>query len=137
MVDFAKMLDPEWQAQRRLEREKEEVLREAHDKKLRAAVELCLIVCEGLPANERSLVRNCRMRLNTYVTVSAAQEKWLLDIAARVLAEAAGMYAAGDAEGEHPTYPRASWPHAKEFDGASCAYWAWVLHQEDVARHYG
>lgn len=132
MVDFSKMLDPEWQAQRRREREEDEARRDAHDKKLRAAVELCLMVVEDLAENERSLIRNCRMRLNTYQVVSDKQEKWLLDIATRVRTETVARYASGQEDGEHPTFPRTSWPHAEEFGGDTCAYWAWVLHQVAV-----
>jgi hypothetical protein len=132
MVDFAKLRDPEWQAKVRQEREAEEAQREAHDKKLRAAVELCMMKSEDLAENERSLVRNCRMRLNTYQAVSEKQEKWLLDVALREQIKTAKLYAGGDVDGEHPTHLLTNWPHAKEFDGASCGYWAWVLHQVEV-----
>lgn len=132
MVDFSKLLDPEWQASARKEREEAQSLHEAHERKLRAAVELCLIVSESLHESERSLVRNCRMRLNSFQAVSEKQEKWLLDIAAREQLKAAARYSSGNVEGEHPVHVRTRWPYADEFDGASSAYWAWVLHQVEV-----
>jgi hypothetical protein len=132
MVDFSKLRDPEWQAQARREREEAEALREAHDKKLKAAVELCLIASESLAENERSLVRNCRMRLNTYQAVSDKQEKWLLDIAAKLRSSVVARFAGGVETGEHPAYTRANWPHAEEYGADPSAYWAWVRHQVEV-----
>lgn len=129
MVDFTKLNDPVWREARRLEREAEEAKREAHDKKLRAAVELGLQRDEHLTEKERSLVRNCRMRLNTFGTVTEPQEKWLLDIAARERKIQVERFAGGNDAGEHPTYLRSAWPEAAEFDSDSNAYWAWVLHQ--------
>jgi hypothetical protein len=129
MVDFAKLRDPEWQAKHRAEREAEQAKLEAHEKKLRAAVELGLQVDESLTEAERSLVRNCRMRLNTFQHVTEKQEKWLLDIAARMRKVQVDRFAGGDENGEHPSYARIAWPHAGEFDSDSNAYWAWVLHQ--------
>jgi hypothetical protein len=129
MVDFSKLNDPAWREARRLEREAAEAKQEAHDKKLRAAVELGLMLDESLNEKERSLVRNCRMRLNTFQAVTEAQEKWLLDIAARMRKVQVERFASGDENGEHPSYARSAWPHAAEFNSDSNAYWAWVLHQ--------
>lgn len=129
MVDFAKLRDPEWQAKFRAEQEAEQARIEARDKMLRAAVELGLQRDEHLNEKERSLVRNCRMRLNTFGSVTEAQEKWLLDIAARERKVQVDRFAGGDENGEHPSYSRAAWPQAAEFNSDSNAYWAWVLHQ--------
>lgn len=129
MVDFAKLRDPEWQAKFRAEQAAEQDRIEARDKKLRAAVELGLQRDEHLNEKERSLVRNCRMRLNTFGSVTEPQEKWLLDIAARECRIQVERFASGNDAGEHPTYLRSAWPQAAEFDSDSNAYWAWVLHQ--------
>lgn len=129
MVDFAKLRDPEWKAKFRAEQEAEQNRIEARDKKLRAAVELGLQRDEHLNEKERSLVRNCRMRLSTFGTVTEPQEKWLLDIATRERKLQVARYARGNENGEHPFYPRSTWPEADKFDSDSNAYWAWVLHQ--------
>ena len=80
-IDFKKLSDPVWQAEQRKLRESEEARREAIDRQLRDAVDICLIAYESLSAEERSLVHNCRLQLNTCRTLSEKQQKWLLDIA--------------------------------------------------------
>lgn len=129
MVDFAKLRDPVVQAEIRAKIAAEQAALESHEKKLRGAVDLGLQLDESLTEAERSLVRNCRTRLLTYQSVSEKQEKWLLDIASRLRKEQANRFAAGDDNGEHPTYTRDKWPHATEFESNNSAYWAWVLHQ--------
>lgn len=84
MIDFKKLNDPEWQAKVRAEREKEEAEREAIEKRHREAVDTCMEAYDSLSEKERSLVRNCRTRLNTYLMLSDPQVKWLLDIESRV-----------------------------------------------------
>lgn len=82
MVDFAKLMDPEWQAQRRVEREEEERVAQEQEGRVRAAIQLLYHgdgVYDKLTEKEQGLVRSCRA---AYVT-TPAQEKWLLDIAAR------------------------------------------------------
>lgn len=136
MVDFSKLRDPVWQEKVRKEREAEEAAREAHDKMLRDAVDVCLTAHESLAEGERSLVRNCRTRLNTYLSLSEKQEKWLLDITKRVREELAektseliDLCADGDPAGEHPTYTRSTWPSAGDATVDASAYWVWVLGQ--------
>lgn len=133
-LDFAKLNDPAWREQVRLEREAEQEKAQAHEKKLRQAVNLCLEANETLTENERSLVRNCRTRLNACSPVSASQEKWLLDIAKRVREQLADKvnvlvmrYAKGDPNGEHPRFPRSEWPLASEAGTDAADYWVWVL----------
>jgi hypothetical protein len=134
MVDFTKLNDPAWREKMRLEREAEQAKAAAHEKVLRRALNVCLEACETLPSNERSLVRNCQQRLNTYLPLSEKQEKWLLDIAARVRKELdvkvqalIDKHAAGNELGEHPTYPRSDWPLAEESADSPRDYWFWVL----------
>ncbi len=86
-LDFSKLNDPAWKEKMRLEREAEDAAREALDLKLREALDTCLEAIETLAENERSLVRNCRTRLNTYLLPSEKQQKWLHDIAARLVAK--------------------------------------------------
>ncbi len=86
-LDFSKLNDPAWKEKMRLEREAEDAAREALELKLREALDVCLAELETLAENERSLVRNCRTRLNTYLLPSEKQQKWLLDIAARLAAQ--------------------------------------------------
>jgi hypothetical protein len=83
-LDFTKLNDPAWREKMRLEREAEEAKVEALERKLRDALEICLPAIETLSETERSLVRNCRTRLNMYLLPSDKQQKWLLDIAARL-----------------------------------------------------
>lgn len=82
-IDFAKLLDPAYQAELRAEREAEQAKREAHDKKLRHALDCCLDHYETLTSKEQSFVASVRGRLNVF-GVSEAQEKWLLDIEHRI-----------------------------------------------------
>ncbi len=86
-LDFSKLNDPAWKEKMRLEREAEDAAREALERKLREALDVCLADIETLAENERSLVRNCRTRLNTYLLPSEKQQSWLLDIAARLAAQ--------------------------------------------------
>lgn len=88
MLDFDRLNDPEWQAKVRAERLREEEAREALERRHRQALDICLDAFESLSESERSLVRNCRMRLNSYLMLSAAQAKWLLDIEKRVVSTA-------------------------------------------------
>lgn len=80
-IDFKKLNDPVWREEQRKLREAEEAEREAIERQLRDAVDICLDAHESLSEAERSLVRNCRMLLNTFRTPSEKQQKWLLDIA--------------------------------------------------------
>lgn len=84
-LDFSKLLDPEWQALVRAEREAEEAQREARETLLRRAIDVCLDGYEDeLSEQERSLVRSVRHKLNTFGIPSQPQERWLLDIAERL-----------------------------------------------------
>ncbi|KWA84191.1 hypothetical protein WL29_22790 [Burkholderia ubonensis] len=133
-IDFKKLSDPEWQAQARKEREEEAAKAQAHEKMLRRELDICLEAYETLTENERSLVRNCQSRLNSYLLLTQKQEKWLLDIARLVRAELApkvkalvDRHAKGDTQGEHPGYPRSNWPLAKDVGVDQADYWLWVL----------
>jgi hypothetical protein len=133
-IDFKKLNDPAWQAQVRKEREEAEAKAAAHEKMLRRELNICLEVCETLESNERSLVRNCQTRLNTYLPISEKQEKWLLDIAKKVRKDLdvkvkalIEKHANGDEAGEHRSYPRSNWPLAQECADNPRDYWFWVL----------
>lgn len=134
MIDFAKLSDPEWQAQARKESEEAAAKAQAHEKMLRRELDICLEAYETLTETERSLVRNCQSRLNSYQLLSQKQEKWLLDIARVVRNELApkvkalvDRHAKGDTQGEHPGYPRSNWPLAKDIGVDQADYWLWVL----------
>lgn len=137
-IDFSKLNDPEWRETERKAREAEAARLEAHDKVLNEAVDLCLLGHETLTEAERSLVRSCRTRLNTYLPLSEKQEKWLLDIAKRVrterdkrIADLVTRYADGDMAGEHPAYPRSAWQVTSQ-DCLDTSYWGWVLFSLDL-----
>ncbi|WP_420213459.1 hypothetical protein ACN8ZM_40310 (plasmid) [Burkholderia aenigmatica] len=136
MIDFAKLKDPEHRARVRQEIDEQQAKAEAHEKMLRRELAVCLeaLDYEMLREDERSLVRNCRTRLNSYLQLSEKQEKWLLDIAKRVRAAAAvsilaliDLHANGSKLGEHPAYPRHDWPLFGEPDVDPDDYWFWVL----------
>lgn len=80
-IDFAKLNDPDFIAKCRAEDE----ARSAAEAKQREAVNLCLEhnTFESLSANERSLVRSCQHKLNTFGIISEKQEDWLFSIAKR------------------------------------------------------
>jgi hypothetical protein len=133
-VDFKKLNDPVWREQMRVEREAAEAKAAAHEKMLRRELNLCQEACETLAENERSLVRNCQQRLNSYLPLSEKQEKWLLDIASRVRKELdvkvqalIDKHANGNELGEHLTHPRGNWPLAEECADSPRDYWFWVL----------
>ncbi|WP_175762260.1 hypothetical protein [Burkholderia anthina] len=136
MIDFAKLNDPEHRARVRQEIDEQRAKAEEHEKMLRRELAVCLeaLDYDMLREDERSLVRNCRSRLNTFLQLSEKQEKWLLDIARRVRAAAAtsilaliDRHAEGNKLGEHPTYPRREWPLLGEPDVDPDDYWFWVL----------
>lgn len=83
-IDFEKLRDPEYQAQMRKQREEEERQREAKDKEIRGLVDKCMDAYDSLSEREQSFIRSCRTRINTYLLLSEAQEKWLRDIAGRL-----------------------------------------------------
>ncbi len=83
-IDFSKMNDPEWQAKVRAEADAKQALQEEREAKLRQAVHTGLDQYESLSEKERSLINSVRYRLNTFGLVSEAQEKWLMEIAARI-----------------------------------------------------
>lgn len=82
-LDFKKLMDPEWSAKVRRELEAEQAKAQERDKMLRDYVDTALDHYEQLTERERDFVRSCRTRLNTYVSLSEPQEKWMRDIAAR------------------------------------------------------
>lgn len=84
MIDFKKLMDPEHMAKVRAEREAEELKQAEKDKEIRSLVDKCFEHIGTLSERERSLVRNCRQRINSYFSLSDAQEKWLRDIASRL-----------------------------------------------------
>jgi hypothetical protein len=138
-IDFARLNDPAVREQMRVEREAAEAKAEAHEKMLRRELNICLESSETLEQNERSLVRNCQQRLNTYLPLSDKQEKWMLDIAKRVRKDLEVKvqalivkHANGDELGEHLAYPRSNWPLAEECADAPRDYWFWVLRLVDV-----
>lgn len=82
-IDFAKLNDPEWQAAAKAEREAEAAKLQAAREAWKQQVSVCLDNEDNLNARERSLVNSCRFALAQWQSLSAAQEKWLKDIAAR------------------------------------------------------
>lgn len=84
-IDFKKLNDPAWQEQMRQEREAESARLEARQKEFEGLVDTCLKGIESLSDTERSLVRSCRTLLCTYRFPSEKQEKWLRDIAAKLM----------------------------------------------------
>ncbi|MFY2597400.1 hypothetical protein ACOTHJ_15450 [Achromobacter xylosoxidans] len=84
MIDFKKLMDPEYMAEARAEREAEDRKQEEKDKEIRALVNKCLEHVESLPERERSFIRSCQHRINTYRLLTEPQEKWLRDIAGRL-----------------------------------------------------
>ncbi|MBK3780408.1 hypothetical protein G3A43_09175 [Paraburkholderia aspalathi] len=86
MVDFKKLMDPAHQEQMRIEREAEQARAEEHEKKLRGWLNTVDEHVEELAEKERSFIRNCRFRLNSFLLLSEPQEKWLKDIAAKFAA---------------------------------------------------
>ncbi len=83
-IDFNKLNDPEWRAKVRAEEDAKQALLKEREDKLRQAVHTGLDQYERLSEKERSLIDSVRYRLNTFGLVSEAQEKWLMEIAARV-----------------------------------------------------
>jgi hypothetical protein len=101
---------------------------------LRVAIHTCLAAREDLTQPELGLVRSCRELLKAVVPLTAGQQKWLLDIAQRTNGEVAEdidrlvhKWANGNADGEHPTYPREKWPLAGVKGLKPTAYWHWAL----------
>lgn len=83
MLDFAKLSDPQYQAQVRAEaKAKSDKLAEQAALQ-KNAVHACLEHIEELADKERGLVRSCHQKLSTYGVLSEGQEKWLFDIAKR------------------------------------------------------
>ena len=83
MLDFAKLRDPEYQATARREREAAAAAAKALEGIHRGWVNLLFERDDLLDARERSFVRNCQHRLNTYTVLSEPQVKWLTDLARR------------------------------------------------------
>lgn len=82
-IDFNRLRDPKVQAQMRAAMEAEEQQLQAHEAELKGLVEKCLAADDRLSGRELELVMSCRRRLRTLVPLTAPQEKWLRDIAAR------------------------------------------------------
>lgn len=136
MLDFKQLNDPVRREQFRKEREELDARAEAHERALRRELNICLEALDYqiIEQDERSLVRNCQSRLNSYLPLSEKQEKWLLDIAQRVRKALASdikllieRHAAGDVQGQHRTYPRSDWPNLGRADVDPEEYWFWVL----------
>jgi hypothetical protein len=109
---------------------------------LRAAVHVCLAAREELSDQETGLVKSSRSRLKTYLPLTAAQQTWLLDIARRSAEDVAEeidrlvqRWANGNADGEHPTYPRSNWPLRDAKGLPPTAYWHWAL--SEIERNGG
>lgn len=83
-IDFSLLNDPAWQAKVHREQEARQEEQAARDKRLREAVNVCLSSEEELSEKERSLVRSCNLRINSFLIVTEPQEKWLCDIAERI-----------------------------------------------------
>lgn len=88
MIDFKKLNDPAWRAERAAERAAEEAAADAREKENRAHLDRCFDHYEALSERERSFVTSCRLRLNQYLTLSEKQEIWLKDISERLDAPA-------------------------------------------------
>ncbi|WP_127840991.1 hypothetical protein [Burkholderia gladioli] len=111
-----------------------------HDHVLRRAIRLCSELGGHLSPLERDVVVHCQQRIGHGLSPSIARERWLLDIErtlrdrfeARVclLVSDAG----GNHEGEHPSYPRADWPHLNDDAIPAIDYWFWVLRRVDSAK---
>lgn len=84
MLDFKKLMDPQFQAEVQAEQRNRQAALEAKEAKQRAAVQTCLGRYEDLSADERSLVRSCQQLLNSYRALSEKQESWLFGIAKRL-----------------------------------------------------
>lgn len=85
MVDFAKLNDPVWRAERKAEREAQEKIQEEKDRQLRSMLDLCDAQFEGLSPQERSLVRSIEnARVCFSRPPSEAQMKWLGDIVRKI-----------------------------------------------------
>lgn len=80
-IDFNKLNDPEWRAEQKRQREEDERKIEAETNALKAQVEKCMDNYDRLTAKEQSFVRSCRTRLNTWLTLTDPQKKWLADLA--------------------------------------------------------
>lgn len=83
MVDFTKLMDPEYMAQLAREREAEELALEAKIKSQKKAAQVCAENIELMTENERSFVRSVRTALSSYRMLTPAQDKWLMDLAMR------------------------------------------------------
>lgn len=80
MLDFKKLMDPEWLAQARAEREAESARLEELERRQRAAIELCLEAYDSLTPSQKSLVRTCQ----TAPVLTKAQSDWLFIIESQV-----------------------------------------------------
>lgn len=82
MLDFSKLNDPEHQAQVRKELDEQEARRQASVAELKALADRC--EAAELSDKERSFIRSCQRTLVQRLSLTAPQETWLRDIAARL-----------------------------------------------------
>lgn len=80
MLDFNKLMDPEWQAQARAERDAEAARQEELRQRQNAAIEVCMEAFDTLTPNQKGLVRSARMA----PFLTKAQSDWLFIIESQV-----------------------------------------------------
>ena len=85
-IDFKKLSDPAYRAEAKARREAEEAQREAEDKRIREAVDLCMRNADSLPDADRRFVYSVHCQLNSFSILSDKQLKWLHDVADRIQA---------------------------------------------------
>ena len=94
MVDFNKLMDPEFQEQVRQERAAEAAAQEAHSKRIDEQMRLVDRAYDSLAPREQEFVRSMRRLRSRRGTPSEKQLKWLGDIAARH--QASGAQVSGE-----------------------------------------
>lgn len=84
MIDFQKLNDPTYQAEVRREAAEAAAQEKVRAARLSSALALCLDG-DGCTDGEYAFLQSVKLSLSAGRTISAKQEKWLLDIEARVM----------------------------------------------------